>query len=93
MLSSDLKELGYEPTEQESPFDDDGVLWTNSYELVCDETGIVLRKGCERDLRSSNERDEEVYTYRNTDTAKLLGGFVSSYSWGETDNGFTYSRE
>lgn len=43
-LSSDLKDLGYERTERESPFDDDGELWTNSYELVCDETGFVLRK-------------------------------------------------
>ncbi len=43
-ISSDLKDLGYERTERESPFHDDGELWTNSYELVCDKTGFVIRK-------------------------------------------------
>lgn len=43
-LSSDLRDLGYEPTERESPFHDNGKLWTNSYELVCDETAFVIRK-------------------------------------------------
>lgn len=43
-LSTDLKDLGYERTERESPFDERGELWTNSYELVCDETGFVIRK-------------------------------------------------
>lgn len=43
-LSRELRDLGYERTERESPFDDGGELWTNSYELVCDETGFVIRK-------------------------------------------------
>jgi hypothetical protein len=43
-LSADLKNLGYEPTERDSPFHDDGELWTNSYEFVCDETGFIIRK-------------------------------------------------
>jgi hypothetical protein len=96
VLSSDLKDLGYEPTDRESPFDDDGELWTNSFELVCDETGIVLRKGSERDRRTnghSSDSMDTVYTYRNTDNAKLVGGHVSSYNWGERDGIFTYSRD
>lgn len=44
MLSDDLDNLGYERTERESPFDEQGILWTNSYELVCDETGFIIRK-------------------------------------------------
>jgi hypothetical protein len=43
-LSTDLADMGYERTERQSPFDDDGQLWSNSYELVCDETGFVIRK-------------------------------------------------
>lgn len=43
-LSSNLKELGYERTEKQSPFDESGELWTNSHELVCDETAFVIRK-------------------------------------------------
>jgi hypothetical protein len=43
-LSSELRELGYEPTEKQSPFHDDGSLWRNSYEYVCDETATVIRK-------------------------------------------------
>lgn len=43
-LADDLRETGYERTEKQSPFHDSGELWTNSYELVCDETAIVIRK-------------------------------------------------
>lgn len=43
-LSKDLASMGYERTERESPFHDDGQLWSNSYELVCDKTGFVIRK-------------------------------------------------
>lgn len=92
-LSSDLKDLGYEPTERESPFDDDGELWTNSYELVCDETGVVIRKDASRS-RKENGSTEEVYTYRNSEKVKLYGGYVSSYDWGDDDEGrFVYVRE
>jgi hypothetical protein len=43
-LSNELREIGYEPTEKQSPFHDNGQLWRNSYEYVCDETAIVIRK-------------------------------------------------
>jgi len=87
-----LKEAGYERTERESPFSDDGELWTNSYELVCDETAIVIRK--DRATRSQEDDEERVYTYRNSDKVKLYGGYVSSYDWGESESGdFVYVRK
>lgn len=43
-LAKELRDLGYERTERESPFKEGGELWTNSYELVCDETGFIIRK-------------------------------------------------
>lgn len=90
-LASELERLGYEPTDRESPFDDDGDLWTNSYELVCDATGIVIRKDGSAALEE--EAEETVYRYRHTEKIKMPGGFVSSYDWGKTDDGlFTYDE-
>lgn len=92
-LSKELRDLGYERTERESPFDESGELWTNSYELVCDATGFVIRKDTSR---SKEERvsEEKVYTYRNSEKVKLYGGYVSSYDWGDDDDGnFSYVRE
>lgn len=58
-LSTDLKNMGYERTEKESPFEDGATLWTNGTELVCDETGIVIRGG-ERD-GGGRKRDTRSY--------------------------------
>jgi len=83
-LSSDLSELGYERTERESPFDEDGELWTKGYEMVCDQTGFVIRS--ENDVAIHFEDGEkEVYRYRNSGTVKMAGGHVSSYDWGEDE--------
>lgn len=93
-LSDDLRALGYEPTERESPFEDGGRLWTKGYELVCDETGIVIDKdGAGTPFR--NGRSSEVYRYRNSEKVKLVGGHVSNYEWGRDDEtgSFTYERE
>lgn len=77
-LTTDLHDLGYEVTERESPFDDDGQLWKNSFEYVCDETGIVIRK--ERDSRDTQDDDEmERHTYQNTKKTKLFGGYIRPY--------------
>ena len=85
-LSKELKKLGYEPTEQESPFDESGTLWTNSFELVCDETALVIRKDAsDRNRRDQEKNEEPVYRYRYTDTVKLPGGYVGSYDWGTDD--------
>jgi len=94
VLSDDLKNMGYEPTEKESPFDEDGRLWTKGYELVCDETGIVIRKDGDssfRGERQSSSSKETVYRYRNSDKVKLPGGFTGSYDWGkDEDSRFRY---
>lgn len=91
-LSNELRDLGYERTERESPFDDDGELWTNSFELVCDETGSVIRKDSSDKGGHLTESDdgETVYRYRNTENVKLYGGYVSSYNWGNEDGIFSY---
>lgn len=85
-LSDDLLDLGYERTEKESPFDDDGTLWTKGYELVCDETGIVIRKDGSS-FRPNGSSDREVYRYRNSEKVKLIGGFLGNYHWGEDEDG------
>jgi hypothetical protein len=91
VLSDDLDNLGYEPTDKESPFDEDGQLWTKGYELVCDETGAVIRKDTNSDFRyEGNGRDEKVYRYQNSEKVKLPGGYTGSYDWGKEDNSFYY---
>lgn len=91
-LSDELRKLGYEPTGKESPFEETGELWSNSYELVCDETALVIRKDSSGKT-SNNSSRERVYRYRNTEKVKLYGGYVSSYDWGDDGDGrFTYDR-
>lgn len=91
-LSHDLKNLGYARTEQESPFDDDGILWSKGYELVCDETAIVIRKDSSRRTRDIRaEDDDSTHRYYNSDNVRMPGGYVSSYSWGrDKDRNFMY---
>lgn len=66
-LSRELRDMGYEQTEQESPFIDGGMLWTNSYELVCDKTAIVIRK--------DNSREDTVHV---SDDEELEGWFTET---------------
>lgn len=90
-LSSDLKSMGYERTERESPFDEDGILWSKGYEVVCDKTGIVIRNDSGSSFQGERDTDErEVYRYRNSEKVKLIGGYTSSYHWGEEDGRFFY---
>jgi hypothetical protein len=96
VLSDDLKGMGYEPTEKESPFDENGRLWTKGYELVCDETGIVIDKdhgASGSSFRGERQSSEKTYRYRNSGKVKLIGGFLGNYEWGETEDGFVYDRE
>lgn len=95
VLWKELRDLGYERTEKESPFDDNGTLWTKGYELVCDETGIVIRKDSGdsfRKERGGASQEQTVYRYRNSGKVKLAGGYVGSYDWGrdEDSNRFRY---
>lgn len=84
-LSTDLSELGYERTERESPFDEDGELWTKGYEMVCDETGYVIRSEKDVAMHWKEEKEKKVYRYQNSGVVKLAGGYVSSYDWGEDE--------
>jgi len=89
-LSSELKQLGYERTEKESPFEDGATLWTKGFEAVCDETGIVIRDG-DTDAFSTEYDDlETVYRYKNSERVKLPGGFTGNYDWGTEDDRFYY---
>lgn len=88
-LAGDLKEMGYERTEKESPFHDNGTLWTKGYEIVCDETAIVIRGGGKSFLSQQNNSGK-VYTYRNSGKVKLPGGYTGSYHWGDRDGRFRY---
>ena len=90
LSSTELREDGYERTDRESPFEEDGCLWANSYELVCDKTGFVIRKSGGPDSHHSN--GEKTYRYRNSDNVKLYGGYVSSYDWGKEEGEFIYNR-
>lgn len=94
VLSQDLEKLGYEPTDKESPFDENGELWTKGYELVCDETGIVIDKDGVggSSFRGAHQSSNNVYRYHNSRKVKLAGGHVSSYDWGhdEERDRFTY---
>jgi hypothetical protein len=95
-LSKELRNMGYERTEQESPFDEDGELWSIGYEIVCDETGFVIRAGEDAFIdEDKNDNEEKVYRYRHSDKVKLIGGYTGSYSWGTDDDTgtFTYEKE
>ena len=91
VLSDDLEGLGYERTEKESPFDEDGTLWTKGYELVCDQTGIVIRKDSGSSFRGERQNpSKKVYRYHNSNKVRMPGGYVGSYDWGHDGERFTY---
>jgi len=83
-LSTDLKNLGYSRTERQSPFDDDGLLWTKGYELVCDETAIVIRTDTSREREQLLEdTDDETYRYYNSEKVRMPGGYAGNYLKGD----------
>lgn len=90
-LSSDLRRMGYVPTGRESPIDENGELWTNGHETVCDETGTVIdgNHNVQKKIKEGVEIrcGEIVYRYRNSRRVKLAGGFTGSYDWGPDDRG------
>lgn len=74
MLSRELRKMGFKPTGRESPIDEDGELWTNSHETVCDETGVVIDGN-----HFGEEEDDNWYyrhTYRYSGRARLPGSFT-----------------
>jgi hypothetical protein len=84
-LARELRELGYERTERESPFHDDGTLWTNSYELICDKTCSVIRKDNSNQQSVSKQpdwrEDFERHEYYGSEKTRMMGGYVSAYDW------------
>lgn len=88
-LARELRSLGYERTERESPFDEDGTLWTNSYELVCDQTAEVIRKD-EQSTQITEDDSFERHEYYNSGNVRMMGGYSSSYDWGDDGDEFLY---
>ncbi len=87
-LSSDLKDMGYEPSGEASPFHENGHLWTNGIEKVCDKTAIVVDESTDIiDRPGNNDHREERHEYQNSERIKLLGGYIAAYS---SDNGISY---
>jgi len=80
-LAKDLRKEGYNPTNGDSPFAENGKLWYNSYEVVCDETGMVLDGDVFR--RSKNSTDNSRETYYNSGKVRLYGGFEEAYDWNQ----------
>jgi hypothetical protein len=79
-LSEDLESMGYERTEQDSPFDEGGTLWSNGSELVCDETAIVIDGDSpEVNGGGSDAREREYFRYPNSGRIRMIGGFFNVY--------------
>lgn len=82
-LSDVLRDMEFSPTGRESPVSEDGELWTNGHETVCDETGIIIDGN--HHAEENGDGESHVYRYRNSGRVKLPGGHVSSYEWGEDE--------
>ena len=87
VLATDLKKMGFERLEKESPIDERGTLWTDGHEVVCDQTGTVIDGD---HFPDSEEASDEVYYYHNSGRVKLCGGYTGSYEWRERDGKFRY---
>lgn len=79
-----LRKMGYEPTETECPECEEGTLFVNSFELVCNNCRIVFRKGEKPPDYGGgpveyfrNNRDD--FTYDGSGLVMCLGGFPSAY--------------
>jgi hypothetical protein len=94
-LARDLRSLGYDLTERDSPFHDDGRLWTNSYELICDKTGHVIRKAEQGESvdQDTDPASFERHEYYTSSRCRMMGGYASAYDWGYDNESFTYSNE
>jgi len=89
-LTDDLRRMGFTTTNQESPIDEDGVVWRKGVERVCDETGVVI-DGNHSPKESDSTADGERHRYRNSGRVKLNGAFLGNFSWGDDgENRFRY---
>lgn len=95
-LATDLRRMGFERLEKESPIDERGTLWTDGHEVVCDQTGTVIDG--DHHTNPSQDSDENiewrcgemVFRYQNSNRVKLPGGYVGSYDWGHDGSRFRY---
>lgn len=86
-----LEEDNYDVTEGECPDCEDGSLWVNSFELVCDECGGVYRKAQKHSDDSSQDEsimsdpfiefnsNREKHRYDNSGRVRMPGGFEEAY--------------
>lgn len=87
-LSDDLRKMGFITTGEESPINEDGTVWRNGVEAVCDETGVIIDGNHYND---ETEDEKEVYRYRNSGKVKMNGAFLNNFDWGEDErNVFRY---
>lgn len=93
-LSDALRDMNFRPTGEQSPVDEEGILWSNNHEMVCDETGIVIdgnhHAPKEQDNDAETRAGERVYRYQNSGKVKLCGGYTGSYDWGHDGDRFNY---
>lgn len=85
-----LQEENYDVTESECPDCEHGSLWVNSYELVCDDCGMVFRKDQRQSIETRTpaeefyeNRDSHTYDNGNENMAagkiRMPGGFPEAY--------------
>jgi len=82
---NNLRSDGYEPTNTECSFCEDGELWVNSFELVCDNCGGVVRKGEDEFSDFLNSRDD-LPTYNGSGKIVLPGAYISEHHGEEIFN-------
>lgn len=85
-IAAGLTDEGFIPTDRESPVHEEGVLWTNGDEMVCNRTSVVI-DGDHNPYDPSSDDDREtrcgevVYRYENSENVKLPGGYTGSYEF------------
>lgn len=84
MITMSLRDNNYDVTEGECPDCEEGNLWVNSYELVCEQCDTVFRKATNEATASASQQEnyDEVQkdsTYDNSGKIILPGGFIHAY--------------
>lgn len=94
-LATVLYNSGYEKTERDSPFHDNGTLWKNSHEVICDMTGIVIRNTDEhtQDSNKKTSKTDKRPRYDNSNKVILPGGMQNVYEWGDSNGEFVYDKQ
>lgn len=75
-----LKDYNYDLTETECPDCEEGMLWVNSFELLCDECSVVTRtlnrdQVIPEDPIETFEEKRDTFRYKHSDRVKMQGGF------------------